>query len=67
MHNEAMERERPHKKTRKFGGFVFHLYGERTSKAGAEGTARYFRNRGYMVRIVKEHHHNEYLIYRRKK
>lgn len=65
-HNEAAEHERPHKRVRHFGGFPYHLYGERMNKTGAEATARHFRNRGYLVRIVKEKHHNEWVIYRRK-
>jgi len=70
MHNEAAEQragERKHKKVRHFGGLPYHLHGEeKMSKAGAEATARYWRNRGYSVRVVKERHHNEWLIYRRK-
>jgi hypothetical protein len=71
MHNEAMEiamGERPHKKVRHFSGKPFHLHGEEImSKSGAESTAEYWRNRGYLVRVVKEAKHNEWLLYARKK
>ena len=68
MHTESMEKERSHKSTRKFDGKVYYLMsGEATSKAGADGTAQYWRNRGYLVRIIKEPNHNEWLLYRRGK
>jgi hypothetical protein len=71
MHNEAAEiraGERKHKKVRKFGGVAFHLHGEeKMTKTGAEAAARWYRNRGYNVRVVKEPHHSEWLIYCRKK
>lgn len=70
MHNEAAEiraGERPHKKTRRFGGKIFHLHGEeQMSKTGAEAVKQHLENRGYHVRVVKEPHHNEWLIYTRK-
>jgi len=70
MHNEAAEMragERKHKKVRHFNGLPYHLHGEEIiSKTGAEATAQYWRNRGYHVRVVKERHHNEWPIYRRK-
>lgn len=68
MHNEAMENERPHKKTKRIDGKIYHLHKEEImSKAGADGLAEHMRNRGYLVRIYKENGHNEWLIYYRKK
>lgn len=70
MHNEAAEiraGERKHKKVRHFGGLPYHLWdGEAFSASAAKRSAEYWRNRGYLVRVVKEKHHNEWLIYRRK-
>lgn len=63
-----------HKQTRKFGGHVYHLFGkEFTTKAAAERSAMHLRNRGPAksaegcARVVKEPHHNEWLVYYRKK
>jgi hypothetical protein len=70
-HNEAAERragERPHRKTKKFDGLIFTLWdGEAMSEQAANNSATYWRNRGYLVRVVKEPGHPEWLIYRRKK
>lgn len=70
-HNEAAERragERRHPKIRYFDKLAYHLYdGEAFSEKAAQGSATYWRNRGYLVRVVKEKNHNEWLIYRRKK
>lgn len=70
-HSEAAERragERRHKMFKKFDGLTYTLWnGEAFSKKAAEDSATYWRNRGYLVRVVKELHHNEWLIYRRKK
>ena len=68
MHNELLEKERPHKRIRKFDGKPYYrVGGEAMSKSGAEGSADYWRNRGYLVRIIKEPSHNEWLLYRRGK
>jgi hypothetical protein len=69
-HNEALEiamGEHKHKKTRKFDGKIYHLHHEEImSKVGAEGLAEHLRNRGRLVRVVKEPRHDEWLIYWRK-
>jgi len=36
------------------------------NKTGAEALAEHLRNRGYLVRVVKEKIHNEWLIYYRR-
>jgi hypothetical protein len=70
-HNEAAEilmGEKPHKKTKKFDGKTFKLYHEEImTKTGADALAEHLRNRGYLVRVLKELGHNEWLIYYRKK
>lgn len=69
-HNEAAEilmGEKPHKKTKKFDGKVYKLWPEEAmSKSGAEALAEHLRNRGNLVRVVKEKMHSEWLIYYRK-
>jgi len=69
-HNEALEilmGEKPHKLTRKFDGKTFKLWSEEImNKTGAESLAEHLRNRGYLVRVVKEKIHNEWLIYYRR-
>jgi len=70
VHDEALEilmGEHQHKKTRKFDGENFRLHEEVGNKIGAEGLAEHMRNRGYLVRIVKEPKHNEWLVYTRRK
>jgi hypothetical protein len=60
-------KEERHSGERKFNGKIFQLHGqEKMNKAGAEAYARHLRNRGYHVRVIKEPHHNEWLIYARK-
>lgn len=70
-HNEALEilmGEKPHKKTKKFDGKVYKLWPEEDmSKSGADALAEHLRNRGHLVRVLKETGHNEWLIYARRK
>ncbi len=67
-YNEKEYGEKPHKRTKRFDDKVYKLYHEEImSKSGADGVADYMRNRGYLVRIVKEPNHNEWLIYYRRK
>lgn len=70
-HNEALEilmGEKPHKKTKKFDGKVYKLWPEEAmSKSGADALAEHLRNSGNLVRVLKEHGHNEWLIYARRK
>jgi hypothetical protein len=61
--------EKPHKRTKRFDDKVYRLYHEEImTKSGAEEVANHMRNRGYLVvRVVKEPHHNEWLVYYRRK
>ena len=63
-----MHNEKTHKKIKKFNGKIYHLYNEEMmSKTGAEGLKQHLHNRGYLVRIVKEPKHDEWLVYMRKR
>ncbi len=60
--------KKPHKRTKRFDDKVYRLYHEEImTKSGADEVADHMRNRGYLVRVVKEPNHNEWLIYYRKK
>jgi len=66
--NEKEPGEKPHKRTKRFDDKVYRLYHEEImTKSGADEVADHMRNRGYLVRVVKEPHHNEWLIYYRRK
>jgi hypothetical protein len=66
MKHEAKEEK--HKKTRKFNGHIYHLHGEeKMTKTGAESYAQHLRNRGNLVRIVKEPGEREWIVYVRRK
>jgi hypothetical protein len=67
-YNENEPGEKPHKRTKKFDDKTYRLYKEEImTKPAAEEVAEHMRNRGNLVRIVKEPHHNEWLIYYRRK
>jgi len=67
-YNENEPGEKPHKRTKKFDGKVYRLYHvEIMNKSVTDEIADYLKSRNYLVRVVKEPNHNEWLIYYRKK